>query len=659
MKIRKLNQDLLLLSFSLAVPLILWVYVVFHPESSYYGYGGGDNVLHFLISRFAFNHPHLFFHHWGKPVFTILSSPFAQFGFTGICLFNVIVSVSTCMIAWLAAKKMQLKASELVVFLMAFSPVFFFTATSSLTEPLFALFATASFLMFLQRKYIPAAVVFSFIIYIRSESFVLFPLFAIALLLVRKWKALPFLLTGFIVISLAGYPFYKDFFWFFTQMPYNIGHSIYGSGSLFHFAVNYKEVFGLPLLVFVVLGSFVLLLDFFVKKTYTNRENLAVLLLLTGIPFVFFIAHSWVWYKGIGGSLGLLRVMACVIPFFALIGMHGFHKLIYIVSLFSSKVKIFFLATAMLWCAIALSTYRPGYIFRAEEPEILLKQTVDFLKSEGLNHERIYYFNPLVPLFLDKDPWSDEMVDVTSGLMILSKLEPGDIYIWDAHFGPNEGQTPLDSLLAQTDLELIMMLLPNKLYNEKGHLQYAVYTFRKLAPGIDSDNYQLASDRKQFILKLYSESGLIYSLPQTDTLTSSDSVDIEGEDNNSGLSQLCFSEEPEFLGFLEAPFNEVSGGKKEMIIHFECEVWIEEADGLRAYVVFSVEEGKKFFFYEAVPINFAYMRQKKWERFSALMNISDVNSNAKIKSYFWNLSSPGTKFCIRNVLITEMSVKNP
>jgi hypothetical protein len=592
MKKRKVNQDLLLLLFSLAVPLALWIYVVVHPESSFYGYGGGDNVLHFLISRFAFNHPHLFFFHWGKPVFTILSSPFAQFGFVGICLFNVLVSLSACLIAWMAAKKMQLKAPALVVFLIAFSPVFFSTATSALTEPLFALFAAGSFLLFLNRKYIPAAIVFSFTIYIRSESFVLFPLFAIALLIVRRWTALPFLLSGFVVISLAGYPFYKDFLWFFTQMPYNMGDSIYGSGSLFHFAVSHKEIFGLPLLVFIGLGSILLLLDFFRKKTYKNSENLAVLFLLTGIPIVFFVAHSWVWYKGIGGSLGLLRVMACVIPFFALIGMYGFHKIIVIVSLLSSKIKIFLQFAAMLWCVVALTNFRPGYIFRAEEPEVLIKQTVSFLLSEGLDQEKIFYFNPLVPLFLDRDPWSDDMVEITNGLKILNQLEPGDIYIWDAHFGPQEGQTPLDSLLAQTDLELLMMLLPNKLYNDAGKMQFAVFTFRKLPPGIVSDNFQLANDPKNFILKLYSESGLICTLPETDTLTSYDSGDIPVEHGNTGIQQICFSDEPEFFGFLEAPWDEVSGGKDDIIIFFECEIWKQDAEGLQAYVVFSVEEGE-------------------------------------------------------------------
>jgi hypothetical protein len=50
--------------------------------------------------------------------------------------------------------------------------------------------------------------------------------------------------------------------------------------------------------------------------------------------------------------------------------------------------------------------------------------------------------------------------------------------------------------------------------------------------------------------------------------------------------------------------------------------------------------------------------RKEWERFTALMKINVESSSAKIKSYFWNLSRPGTMVCIRNVRITEMIAKN-
>ena len=48
----------------------------------------GDSIKHFLYSKYAFDYPAFFFHHWAKPVFVLLSAPFAWFGFKGMIVFN-------------------------------------------------------------------------------------------------------------------------------------------------------------------------------------------------------------------------------------------------------------------------------------------------------------------------------------------------------------------------------------------------------------------------------------------------------------------------------------------------------------------------------------------------------------------------------------------
>jgi hypothetical protein len=656
MKLKISVENKTIACICLSVPLIMWLYVVFHPQSSFYGYGGGDNVLHFQIARYSFNHPELFFYHWGKPVFTILGSPFAQIGFRGLCFFNLLVSVATCWIAWLSARRLQLEASALVIIFTAFSPVFFFSATSTLTEPLFSLFAITTALLFLQRKYIAAAVVFSFTIFIRTESFVLFPLVIAAFMLVRQWKAIPFLFSGFILISLAGYPFYGNFFWFFSEMPYNMGHSIYGSGSLFHFVKNYKEVFGLPLFMFICIGIFVIIGIFLRKETYRDKEKIASLLLIAGIPFVFFAAHSWVWYKGTGGSLGLLRVIACVSPFFAITGLYGYRAFTSWIDKFNTKLNTYIFAATIITSVLFISLYHPGYIFRPESAEQLIEQTTKFLRREGLDKQRIFYFNPLVAMYLDKDPWSTGMKSMTGGLSELNLMEPGDVYVWDAHFGPNEGKSPLDSLLARTDLELIMMLLPNKLYDEKGQMKYAVYTFRKLEPGKTSDNYALASDPKFFITKLFSFTKHLYHSDDIHTTLPSVSSFTDENINDSDHYQLCFTEVPEFYSFIDTSLFHLAGGKEEFTLFFECEAMISDVEGVNSYVVFTAEEGKRFHYYEAVPFRFSDMKQNTWEQVFAMASISIKCADAtNFKCYIWNRSQPGSGFCLRNVRISEMT----
>ena len=46
--------------------------------------GGPDNIWHYYFSKYALTYPDFFLHHWGKPLFIILSTWFAQFGFFGM-----------------------------------------------------------------------------------------------------------------------------------------------------------------------------------------------------------------------------------------------------------------------------------------------------------------------------------------------------------------------------------------------------------------------------------------------------------------------------------------------------------------------------------------------------------------------------------------------
>ena len=51
----------------------------------------GDSVQHYLFSKSAFKHPELFLDHWAKPIFVLLSAPFAQLGFVGMKIFNCLI----------------------------------------------------------------------------------------------------------------------------------------------------------------------------------------------------------------------------------------------------------------------------------------------------------------------------------------------------------------------------------------------------------------------------------------------------------------------------------------------------------------------------------------------------------------------------------------
>jgi len=48
----------------------------------------GDAISHYQLSRYSWKYPLHLLDHWGKPLFTLLSSPFAQLGFNGYLAFG-------------------------------------------------------------------------------------------------------------------------------------------------------------------------------------------------------------------------------------------------------------------------------------------------------------------------------------------------------------------------------------------------------------------------------------------------------------------------------------------------------------------------------------------------------------------------------------------
>jgi hypothetical protein len=80
------NKVLAFILFFFSILLLALVY------TSTDGYGGADSFQHYMISCYSWKHPHLLLDHWGKPIFTLLSSPFSQVGYKGLLLFNVLIT---------------------------------------------------------------------------------------------------------------------------------------------------------------------------------------------------------------------------------------------------------------------------------------------------------------------------------------------------------------------------------------------------------------------------------------------------------------------------------------------------------------------------------------------------------------------------------------
>ncbi len=473
----KKSKSLLLIITSIG--FIAGIITIFTTQNSF---GGGDSTQHFNLAYWGWEHPHLLFDHWGKPLFTILISPMAQFGMNGARIFNLIFGIATGIIIWRIAVEFKFKRALLSMFFVIFTPIYFILIFTPLTEVLYSFFITLSILLFFKKKYYLSAIILSFTPLIRNEGIVLIPVFLTAYLLKKKYLTIPLLSIGFLFISLLGYPIYKDFWWLITQMPYmGDAGDIYGSGSILHFIGDTRGILGYPIGYLLPLGLIIIIHRWVKTEGLKLNDSFFFILLVVGSYIVFLSAHSYVWWKGIGNSLGLVRVMGSVTPLAALTAFIGFSFLIDQISRLNNKAAKFFTYGSLFWMfMLGIATHQSG--FNLSKQQQLITESSGFIINNDLAKDKIFYYDPFVPYSMGIDPYNINVCQ----LGVVNKMKPSlgmpdnSLLIWDSHFGPNEGRTPLNILLSDKNLELIETFTPPEPVIVLGGYNYEVKIFRKI-----------------------------------------------------------------------------------------------------------------------------------------------------------------------------------
>jgi ABC-type cobalt transport system substrate-binding protein len=451
----------------LIVSVVFFVILSFISEGSL---GGADSFVHYRISRHSFKYPSLFLDFWGKPLFTILSSPFSQFGFIGIKIFNVCVAGFTAWFALRITEHLRWGNGYLTVAACLFAPVYFILIPSGMTELLFGLVLVFAIFLFFKEKYVWSAIVISFLPFARNEGMVILPFFLLAYLLKRNYRSIPFMASAFLFFSFIGWRHFGNLFWIFENNPYTGAAAIYGHGKMLHFVENYEEIFGWPLTLILLLGLISITFSHRNKKIKDNRQYVILLIVLPALTY--FAAHSFVWWKGIGGSLGLTRVMAGIVPLVAIIS----------VSFFSWKIWRFYLGVLITIAIIIVPFMQYDLPVRLDPTQKLVKKASEWAKDNKLDNRLIYYYDPMVCHFLKKDFYNNNVIreQIPDREHPENAVAMGALVFWDAHFGPNEGQMPIDRLLQNESFQLLKKFEPDQPFKVLNDYNYEIYIFEKV-----------------------------------------------------------------------------------------------------------------------------------------------------------------------------------
>lgn len=392
----------------------------------------GDGIMHYLFARYAPSSPILYLDHWAKPVFTIISSPFAQFGLHGVFVYNLCCSFAGGFLVMLALRPAGMFVAEIAMWATITSPQLFMANFSGLTEPTFSVIIAAGIYLISVKKYPLAALIWSFLPLSRTEGFFLLPLFALFFLLKRNVLSFLLLGTGSLLFSIIGGFAKGDFLWLIAQNPYK-GEALYGNGTWNHFLNKSEFIWGVPGTI-LLLGGLILPLVF--KNKIKPIPNLP-LWLTHSLVVVFFLLHSILWWKGLFGSLGLIRVMAAMAPVYALTMVRPLQLITPLLkNIWSYEISLTAFVSVLAFTPI--KQYDPPV--KPDGNLILMKECAEWLdeKYEG-ELPRLSYSYPLFSWVLDVNHFDiNQHVDI-SGLdkdRPASTLQKGELVVWDSFFGP-------------------------------------------------------------------------------------------------------------------------------------------------------------------------------------------------------------------------------
>lgn len=476
----------LLISIGLAFFLLLFLYL----QSNGMVEGGQDSYNHFLISKYAFKYPALLLDQWGKPVYTLLAHPFASLGLPFAVWFNIVCTLCAAVLGSLCVKKLQFSNYWITFWIIIFTPISLGNTISSLTEPLNMLLLSGGFYLWVNDRKVAATLLFSFMPWIRTEGFVIIVPFLVFLIVRKHYKLIPYLISATVLFNFLGWWQTGKPLWFITDNPYFLVETeterfAPGPGSfLYYFKAN-KFVFGNLVFYGSLLFGIIISYGYIVKK----ETRLAfVFWVVMGIFVAYFFAHSYIMWKGMMGTHGMLRVMMVIVPCLAIVFNIGYALLI---SYMRPTLRyLFIIGMGLLLTIHTFSSYKacgyPTVFFNLEKKSVKpianvenLKKAQQFIENQGLNNRVIYHQVPIYNVLFDKDPFAKPLTEnwVTEDIWSIDLKNnwapKGSILLWDSYHAQREGNLPFDTLQSLKSYQLLYKVVESE--NEMGVNDFYIY----------------------------------------------------------------------------------------------------------------------------------------------------------------------------------------
>jgi len=407
----------------------------------------GDSVTHFLYNKFAFYDPSLFINHWGKPLFTISSACFSQYGFIGIKVYNSIVAIITAYFTYKLCLRLSIQNSFLSILILMFMPEYLRCSLSGLTEILFSCLLVISLYYTVSERYTIGCIIASFLPFSRPEGYFVIAILFAYFIYLRKWRLLPLFLVGHLVFTGIGVCLFEEnWLWVFQKNPNAELITTYGqTGSWGHYIVGLLNILGLPIYILFLLGLLVYLFRW--KANHFKIDNLAIIATILGFTI---ISHTIFWKFGLFKSFGLMRNMLTICPLIAILALIGLNFILEkSTALIKSKIIVIsvLLLTAFIYLySSAKYTFQFPQAFRLNPSQVLSQEMAQYIQDSFPQRQLIYHYYPYLSILLNENPFDQRVHRNVSTSIFNEKLPKHTLVIWDDWYSVVEGKVSLNQL---------------------------------------------------------------------------------------------------------------------------------------------------------------------------------------------------------------------
>jgi hypothetical protein len=385
--------------------------------------GEGDSTLHFINAREAISDSwtHML-SSWSRPLFKALIIGPSWLGVRWARLGMAVLAALLVGQTIGLARELKLQHPLLAGFFLLAQPYTFFAAQDTLTEIPAALAVYGALRLWMHERRAWSCFVVSLIPALRPEGHPFIVLWGVLLLLAarreRSWRPLlvaPLLSVGmvaWVVICWVGLG--KPLFPFQSFWP--MGGWGYGSGHVWDYLARFPWFTGSVLFPVFLIGSI---------KGWRRELTLVWVLwwLVLGL-------HSFLWWRGLFASAGLMRILVTTAPTTALICLLGFNQVT------NGKAPLRVVGAVFLLCAALMTGYRYA-TEQDHQEEKLAWPAAEYIVSNHLLPEGTQFFtaNSVMLIALDYPKNKFERIplkyDREKELAVLRELRPGAIGVWD------------------------------------------------------------------------------------------------------------------------------------------------------------------------------------------------------------------------------------